>query len=47
MIRIKLLPHSEEKRKARRQQFYALSGLALVLGGLIVVLVNGIIGGYV
>lgn len=47
MIRINLLPHREEKRKARRQQFYALSGLALVLGGLIVVLVNGIIGGYV
>ncbi len=47
MIRINLLPHREEKRKARRQQFYALSGLTLVLGGLIVVLVNGIIGGYV
>lgn len=47
MIRINLLPHREEKRKARRQQFYALSGMALLLGGLIVVLVNGIIGGYV
>lgn len=47
MIRINLLPHREEKRKARRQQFYALSGMTLVLGGLIVVLVNGIIGGYV
>lgn len=47
MIRINLLPHREEKRKARRQQFYALSGLTLLLGGLIVVLVNGIIGGYV
>lgn len=47
MIRINLLPHREEKRKARRQQFYALSGLTMLLGGLIVVLVNGIIGGYV
>lgn len=47
MIRINLLPHREEKRKARRQQFYALSGMTLLLGGLIVVLVNGIIGGYV
>ncbi|HEX5393155.1 MAG TPA: PilN domain-containing protein [Rhodocyclaceae bacterium] len=27
MIRINLLPHREEKRKARRQQFYAFLGL--------------------
>lgn len=47
MIRINLLPHREEKRKARRQQFYALTGLTLVLGGLIVALGNGIISGYV
>ena len=31
VIRINLLPHREEKRKARRQQFYALGGLMLVL----------------
>lgn len=36
MIRINLLPHREEKRKAKRQQFYALSGLILVLAALIV-----------
>lgn len=35
MIRINLLPHREEKRKARRQQFYALSGLVAVLAGMI------------
>jgi len=35
MIRINLLPHREEKRKARRQQFYALLGLISVLAGLI------------
>ena len=35
MIRINLLPHREEKRKARRQQFYALSGLVTVLAGVI------------
>lgn len=35
MIRINLLPHREEKRKARRQQFYALLGLVSVLAGLI------------
>lgn len=47
MIRINLLPHREEKRKALRQQFYALSGLIAVLAGLIVILVHGIISGYI
>jgi type IV pilus assembly protein PilN len=31
MIRINLLPHREERRKALRQQFYALSALVAVL----------------
>lgn len=35
MIRVNLLPHREEKRKARRQQFYALLGLISVLVGVI------------
>jgi type IV pilus assembly protein PilN len=35
MIRINLLPHREEKRKARRQQFYAYLGLVAVIAGLI------------
>lgn len=35
MIRINLLPHREEKRKALRQQFYALAGLVSVLAGLV------------
>ena len=35
MIRINLLPHREAKRKARRQQFYALLGMASLLAGLI------------
>lgn len=47
MIRINLLPHREEKRKARRQQFYALSGLVSVLAALIVFLLYSIIGGYI
>ena len=47
MIRINLLPHREEKRKAKRQQFYALLGLISVLAGLIVFLVYTIIGGYI
>lgn len=47
MIRINLLPHREEKRKARRQQFYALSGMVSVLAGLIVFLAYTIISGYI
>jgi type IV pilus assembly protein PilN len=35
VIRVNLLPHREEKRKAQRQQFYALSGLVAVLAGFI------------
>ena len=35
MIRINLLPHREEKRKALRQQFYALSALVAVLAAFI------------
>lgn len=31
MIRINLLPHREEARKARREQFYVLAGLISVL----------------
>lgn len=35
MIRINLLPHREARRKASRQQFYALSGLVTVLAAVI------------
>lgn len=35
MIRINLLPHREEKRKALRQQFFALAGLVAVLAGVV------------
>lgn len=47
MIRINLLPHREEKRKARRQQFFVLTGLVAVLAGLIVFLGYSIIAGYI
>ncbi|HEY8857542.1 MAG TPA: PilN domain-containing protein [Rugosibacter sp.] len=43
MIKINLLPHREEARQARRQQFYVLMGLTTVLVGLIWVLGFGII----
>jgi type IV pilus assembly protein PilN len=35
VIRVNLLPHREEKRKARRTQFYALAGMVIVLAALI------------
>jgi len=47
MIRINLLPHREEKRKARRKQFYGLLGMVSVLAGLIVFLTYSIIAGYI
>ncbi len=47
MIRINLLPHREEKRKARRQQFYSLLGMVTVLGALVVFLGYTVISGYV
>lgn len=47
MIRINLLPHREEKRKARRQQFYGLAGMVAILGALIVGLGYSVIAGYI
>jgi type IV pilus assembly protein PilN len=41
MIRINLLPHREEKRKLRKNAFYALLGLGLAVGITIVALVSG------
>lgn len=47
MIRINLLPHREQKRRERRQQFYVLSGSAVLAGLAIGVLVHSAITGYV
>lgn len=44
MIRINLLPHRAEARKARREQFYALIGGVLLLGGLAVFAIYSLIG---
>jgi type IV pilus assembly protein PilN len=41
MIRINLLPHREEKRKLRKNAFYALLGSGLLAGALIVAMVGG------
>ena len=47
MIRINLLPHREEKRRARRQQFYALSAVAVLAGVVIAMLVHTVYAGYI
>ncbi|MBS1226767.1 MAG: Fimbrial assembly family protein [Proteobacteria bacterium] len=47
MIRINLLPHRAEKRRARRQQFYGLLGSVSVLAALIVFLGYSVISGYI
>jgi len=41
MIRINLLPHRAEKRKLRKNAFYALLGLGLAVGVTIVAMVGG------
>ena len=43
MIRVNLLPHREEKRKARQLQFIVLSVISLVLGAVIVGFVHAAI----
>lgn len=43
MIRINLLPHRAEKRRARQIQFAALSVISVVLGALLVGFVHGYI----
>ncbi len=47
MIRINLLPWREERRKARRQQFFALSGLIAATATFIWFLGYGAINGYI
>jgi len=45
MIRINLLPHREQKRKERRQQFFALVGLMALAGVLVGLAVHTFIKG--
>lgn len=47
MIRVNLLPHREEKRKARRQQFYSLAGLLIVMSAAIWFVGFTAINGYI
>lgn len=43
MIKINLLPHREAKRKERKNAFFALLFLSLVIGGVVVLAVGGFI----
>jgi len=43
MIKINLLPHREEKRKQRKNAFFALLAMSAVIGAIVVLLVGGVI----
>jgi len=47
MIRVNLLAHREERRKAQRRQLIFLAVISAALGGAIWLAVHGVIGGYV
>lgn len=47
MIRINLLPHREEAKKAKREQFYILTGLVSALGAIIVFAIYTLIDGQI
>ena len=47
MIRINLLPHREEKRKARRQQFALFAALSALVGLVIWFVGHSVIAGYI
>jgi type IV pilus assembly protein PilN len=47
MIRVNLLAHREERRKAQRRQLVFLAVISAVLGGAIWLAVHGVIAGYV
>lgn len=47
MIRINLLPHREEAKKARREQFYVLGGVVFAVGVVIIVAISTLISGSV
>ena len=47
MIRVNLLPHREERRKAQSKQLGILAGMVAALGIAVVVLVHGVIAGYI
>ena len=46
-IRVNLLPHREERRKAQRKHLGILGGMVAALGVAIVILIHGVIAGYI
>ena len=46
-LRINLLPHREERRKAQRKHLAILAGMVSMLAVAIVVLIHGVIAGYI
>ena len=46
-IRVNLLPHREERRRAQRKHLGILSGMVAALAVAIVVLIHGVIAGYI
>lgn len=46
-IRVNLLPHREERRKAQRKHLGILAGMVAALAVAIVVLIHGVIAGYI
>ena len=46
-IRVNLLPHREERRKAQRKHLGILSGMVAALAIAVVVLIHGVIAGYI
>ena len=46
-VRVNLLPHREERRKAQRKHLAILAGMVSALALTIVVLVHGVIAGYI
>ena len=46
-IRVNLLPHREERRKAQRKHLGILAGMVAALAVAVVVLIHGVIAGYI
>jgi len=46
-VRVNLLPHREERRKAQRKHLGILAGMVAALAAAIIILIHGIIAGYI
>ena len=46
IVRVNLLPHREQKRQRQKQAFYLMTGLSVVAGAVLVLLVWSVLEGY-